>query len=95
MTQGFAVVGAEVGERGQVTIVRNFANVDFIDDGGISTIDEAIVRARVGLVVDGRGLSRRAWTTEQRFQRNGCGHRSDSRGAFHKFSSAESRFFGL
>ena len=67
MTQGFAVVAAEVGKPEQVAIVRHFANIDFIVDGYISAIDKAVVRAFVGLIVDGRSLSGRAFTTKQRF----------------------------
>ena len=95
MTQGFAVVGAKVGEPGQVAIIRNFANVDFVEYGDISTIDETIVRALVGFVVDGRGLSRRSWTTEQRFQRNCRSDSGDGGSAFYKLSSAYSRFLDL
>ena len=95
MTQGFAVVGAEVGEPEQVAIVRDFANVDLIVDGCVSAIDEAVVRTLVGFIVDGRGLGRRTWTTEQRFERNGRADRGNSRGALYKLSSAESRFLGI
>ena len=62
MTQGFAEVGAEVSEPNQVPVVGDLADVDFIEDGSISTINETIVRALVGFIVDGRGFSRRTWT---------------------------------
>lgn len=95
VTQGFAVVAAEVGEPGEVAVVRHFANVDLIGLGCISAIDEAIVRTLVRLIVDRRSLGRRAWTTEQRLQRNCRSDGGDSGGAFYKLSSAESRFPGL